>query len=183
MRFLRRRFLIPVAVGCLALGMGASAAADVRIGYIDSARIFQEYKEAQEAQSRFDRKVQGWRDEAAERDKAVGQLRREVQDQSPILSAVKRQEKEEALQRAISDYEKFIQDVWGPGPGGLAVQENERATNEVVAQIRSAVEKIAGDKGLNLVLDSAGGFIIYADKTMDLTNEVLQELVERSGKH
>ena len=152
----------------------ASAAVDLRVGYIDSARIFQEYKDAQEAQQRFDRQVQGWRDEASEKEKQVAQLRGEVRDQAPILSALKRQEKEETLQRAVSDYERFIQDIWGTQ--GKAAQENERATGEVVAQIRAGVEKIATDKNLNLVLDSAGGFIIYAEKSMDLTTQVIQEL-------
>ena len=75
-------------------------AADLNVGYIDSARIFAEYGEAKEAQERFDRQVQGWRDEATEKEKVVAQLRAEVRDQSPILSALKRQEKDEALQRA-----------------------------------------------------------------------------------
>ncbi len=156
----------------------APARAEVRFGYIDSARIFQEYTAAREAQDRFDRQVQGWRDDAAEKEKAVNQLRAEVRDQSPILSALKRQEKEEALQKAISEYERFIQDIWGPQ--GRAAQENERATAEVVQQIRSAVEKVAGDKNLNLVLDSASGFIIYADKTLDVTSDVLTELNTRA---
>lgn len=158
----------------------ASAAPALNIGYIDSSRIFQEYKDAQEAQQRFNRQVDGWRDEATEKEKAVNDLRKEVRDQSPILSAMRRQEKEEALQRAISDYERFIQDIWGPQ--GKAAQENERATGEVVTKIRAAVEKIAGDKGLNLVLDSAGGFIIYADKTLDLTTQVIDELNTGSTK-
>src|SRR5437870_1597949 len=84
---------------------GPVRAADLRIGYIDSARIFQEYKEAQDAQARFDRQMQSWRDEAAEKEKVVKQLRDEVKDQAPILSALKRQEKEEQLQKAISEYE------------------------------------------------------------------------------
>ncbi len=154
------------------------AAAEIKMGYIDSARIFQEYKDAQEAQARFDRQVQGWRDEASDKEKQVNQLRGEVRDQAPILSALKRQEKEEALQRALGDYEHFIQDIWGPQ--GKAAQENERATNEVVTAIRSAVEKIAKQGGLSLVLDAAGGFIIYADKSMDYTSQVLQELNSRS---
>ena len=164
----------------LALLVPAAAfqAANLKIGYIDSARIFQEYADAKESQARFDRQVQSWRDDAAEKEKTVKQLRDEVRDQSPILSALKRQEKEEALQRATSEYEKFIQDTWGPN--GRAAQENERATGEVVAQIRAAVEKIAGDRGLELVLDSAGGFIIYADRSMDLTSLVIQELNSRS---
>jgi len=175
----RRGFLAGAA--CLAgawLVLAAPAGADLRVGYIDSARIFQEYKDAQEAQQRFDRQVQGWRDEAAEKEKVANQLRAEVRDQGPILSALKRQEKEEALQRANSEYEKFIQDTWGPN--GKAALENERATAEVVTAIRAAVEKIAGDKALELVLDAAGGFIIYADRSMDLTPLVIQELNSRS---
>jgi outer membrane protein len=171
-----------VALAVSILVLPAVAAADVKIGYIDSARIFTEYKVAQEAQQRFDRQVQDWRDEAAEKEKLVNQLRTEVRDQAPILSALKRQEKEEALQRAQSDYERFIQEIWGPQ--GRAATENERSTSEVVAQIRTAVEKIATDKNLNLVLDSAGGFIVFADKTMDLTPQVIADLNERaaSGK-
>src|SRR5436309_56226 len=131
-------WLILLAVG---LGCPAIAAADVKIGYIDSAKIFQEYKEAQEAQARFDRQVQGWRDEAADKEKLVNQLRAEVRDQAPILSSLKRQEKEEALQRAVSDYERFIQELWGPQ--GKAAQENARATHTLVSQVRTVVKTIA----------------------------------------
>jgi outer membrane protein len=163
----------------LALCMaGGASAADLKIGYIDSARIFQDFKDAQEAQARFDRQVQGWRDEAAEKEKLVKQLRDEVRDLSPILSSLKRQEKEEALQKAIAEHEQFIQSIWGPQ--GRAAQENERTTHEVVEQIRAVVEKLAGEKGLDLVLDSASGFLIYADKSLDLTGEVVRLLNERS---
>ena len=161
----------------LALGLGLAQpgrAAELRIGYIDSARIFQEYAVAKDAQAQFDRKVEGWRAQSAEKENLVAQLRTEVRDQGPILSTLKRQEKEEALQRAISDYERFLQQIWGPQ--GRAVQENEQATGEVVVQIRTVVEKIASQKGLAMVFDAAGCFILYADRTLDLTSEVLQEL-------
>ena len=157
---------------------GSASAADLRLGYIDSARIFAEYKDAQEAQSRFDRMAQGWREEASEKERLVKQLRDEVRDLSPILSSLKRQEKEEALQKAIAEHERFVQSIWGPQ--GRAAQENERTTHEVVELIRAVVEKIAGDKGLDLVFDSSGGFLIYANKSLDLTSEVIRQLNERS---
>jgi outer membrane protein len=172
-----RRTWTRTAGWLLAATLGFAApgrAADLRIGYIDSARIFQEYSVAKDAQAQFDRKVDGWRAQSAEKEAQVNQLRAEVRDQGPILSALKRQEKEEALQRAVSDYEAFLQQIWGPQ--GRAVTENEQATGEVVAQIRAAVEKIASAKGLVLVFDAASGFILYADRTLDLTNDVLQEL-------
>jgi outer membrane protein len=170
---LRRTGTAAVAAALLVCA-AAPARAELRFGYIDSGRIFTEYKVAQEAQARFDRQVQGWRDEAAERERQVNLLRAEVRDQSPILSSLKRQEKEEALQKAIAEYEKFVQEIWGPQ--GRAAQENDRATADVVQQIRTVVEKIAADRNLNLVLDAASGDIIYADKTLDLTPDVLAEL-------
>ncbi len=177
MRYLQRLRLLGMlglTLGLTLVSTGDVHAADIRFGYIDSSRIFVEYKGAQEAQARFDRQVQGWRDEAVEKEKSVTQLRTEVKDQAPILSALKRQEKEAALQRAITEYEAFINDVWGPQ--GKAQQENERATGDIVAQIRTAVEKVASSKGLEVVLDSAGGFLVYADKTLDLTPDVINEL-------
>ena len=180
MNRLLRRLAWPALMALAALALAAApAAAQIKFGYVDSARLFQEYATAQEAQARFDRQVQGWRDEAAEKQKVVDELRKEVRDQAAILSALRRQEKEEALQRAIADYEKFVQDVWGPN--GRAQQANELATREVVDLIRSAVEKVAVDRDLDLVLDSSHGFIIYAEKSLDLTQDVLQELLARAG--
>lgn len=175
------RVAVTAAATALVLGLGpgvAPAIAQVKLGYIDSAKIFQEYRLAQDAQASFDRQVQGWRSEAAEKQKAVDVLRAEVRDQGPILSSLKRQEREEALQRAISEYERFIQDIWGPQ--GKAATENERSTQEIVSQIRSAVEKIAADRQLDMVFDAASGFIIYADRNLDLTAVVLTELAARS---
>lgn len=173
----RIRRLGAVAGLALACGLGVTSVAfgaSGRLGFIDSGKIFQDYKRAQEAQAQFDRQVQNWRNEAAERQKAVNALRTEVRDQAPILSSLRRQEKEEALQKAIQDYETFIQEIWGPQ--GRAAQENERSTREIVDRIRSVVEKMATDKGLDLVLDAAGGGIIYADRSLDLSAEVVREL-------
>jgi outer membrane protein len=174
----RRLFPLAGVLTALALLATPARAVEGRVGYIDSARIFLEFKDAQEAQARFERQVQGWRDEAAEKEKVVTQLRNEVRDQGPILSALKRQEKDQALQKAISDYEAFIQEIWGQN--GRASTENERATAEVVQLIRAAVEKVASDKGLELVFDSAHGFLVYADRKLDLTPEVLAELNARA---
>jgi outer membrane protein len=159
----------------LALAFAAAPLrAEVKLGYIDSSRIWVEYKDAAESQQRFERQVQGWRDEASEKEKSVTTLRLEARDQGPILSALKRQEKETALQRAVTEYESFIQEVWGPN--GRATQENTRATEEVIQRVRVVVEKLSTQRGLDLVFDASGGFLIFADKALDLTNEVLAEL-------
>ena len=173
--------LAALVMACLAslAGPSANLAAEVKIGYIDSAKIFEQYNAAKEAQQRFDRQVQAWREEAAEKEKAVNALRADLKDQGPILSAPRRQEKEEALQKAIGDYERFIQDIWGPT--GRAATENQRLTGDIVKRIRDVVEKIAAEKAYQLVLDAASGLIIFADKELDLTSQVLAELNAPAG--
>jgi outer membrane protein len=169
-----RRGVALALVSAVLLCTVPTAHAQTRIGYIDSSRIWVEYKDAAEAQQRFERQVQGWRDEAAEKQRMADQLKAELRDQGPVLSALKKQEKESALQRAISDYESFVQEVWGTN--GRAVQENSRATEEIISQVRRVVEKVAASRGMDLVLDAASGFVIYADKQLDMTNDVIAEL-------
>jgi outer membrane protein len=174
-----RRALALTLLLAAALAPRTADAADLNVGYIDSERIFREYADAKDAQARFDRQMQTWREEAKEKEGLVTKLRAEVRDQAPILSALRRQEREEALQKAISEYERFVQQVWGPT--GQAAAENERMTREVVDRIRAAVEKLAGERGLTLVLDAASGFLIYADKSLDLTSEVILALNESAA--
>ncbi|HEY3216518.1 MAG TPA: OmpH family outer membrane protein [Candidatus Eisenbacteria bacterium] len=178
MRLDRSTVPLWIAVTALLLAAASGRAASLRIGFIDSAKIFQGYRVAQEAQQQFDRQVQTWRAEAGEKENLVTKLRAELRDQGPILSALRRQEKEEGLQKAVGEYEKFVQDIWGPQ--GRAVQENERTTREVVNQIRAVVEKLAVEKGLEMVFDAAGGTIIYADRGLDLSADVVKELNARS---
>jgi Skp family chaperone for outer membrane proteins len=146
----------------------------IRIGFVDSQRIFTEYKAAQEAQDRFAREIQAWRTEADDRRKAVDVLRNELKDQNPLLSESARLEKESALQKAVSDYDRFVQDFWGPN--GKIQRLNDEMTREVISKVRDAVELLANRQGYDLVLDAADGNVIFGVKSLDLTQQVLDDL-------
>ncbi|MEO6463282.1 MAG: OmpH family outer membrane protein, partial [Candidatus Eisenbacteria bacterium] len=57
----------------------------VRIGFVDSQRIFDTYRGAQDAQERFTREITSWRTEADERRRALDVLRDELKDQEALL--------------------------------------------------------------------------------------------------
>ena len=158
----------------LAGGAAPARAQNVRIGFIDSQRIFTEYKAAQEAQDRFAREIQSWRTEAEDRRRAVDALRNELKDQDPLLSEAKRLEKESALQKAVSDYDLFVQDFWGPN--GKVQRLNDEITREVISKVRDAVELLANREQYDLVLDAADGNVIFGVKSLDLTQRVLDDL-------
>ena len=103
-------------------------------------------------------------------------LRNELHDQEALLSAEKKLEKETAVQRAVADYDRFVQEFWGPG--GRVGRLNDEMTREVIAKIRDAVETIANREGYDLVLDAADGNVIFGVKSLDLTERVLTELAK-----
>jgi len=172
---MRLRSLAPLlaVLACAALA-GPARAQNVRIGFVDSQRIFNEYKSAQEAQDRFSREIQSWRTEADDRRRQVDELRNELKDQDPLLSEAKKLEKESTLQKAVSDYDRFVQDFWGPN--GKVQRLNDEITREVIGKVRDAVELLANREGYDLVLDAADGNVIFGVKSLDLTQRVLDEL-------
>lgn len=173
----RRAWAAAIVVGvALLLSAPPVEAQIVRIGFVDSQRIFDGYRGAQDAQERFTREITAWRTEADERRRALDVLRDEMKDQEALLSEAKKLEKETAVQRAVADYDRFVQEFWGPG--GRVGRLNDEMTREVITKIRDAVETIANREGYDLVLDAADGNVIFGVKSLDLTDRVLTELAK-----
>jgi Skp family chaperone for outer membrane proteins len=175
-----RRALRLVLAGLAMAGFGLAAtpaaAQNVRLGFVDSQRIFESYRGAQEAQERFGREITAWRTEADERRRALDVLRNEMKDQEALATEAKKVEQESALSKAVSEYDRFVQEFWGPG--GRVQRMNEEMTREVIGKIRDAVETIAYREGYDLVLDAADGNVIFGVKGLDLTDRVLTELAK-----
>jgi len=172
----RAAAVLAVALAGLLPGALPAGAQIVRIGFVDSQRIFDGYRGAQDAQERFTREITAWRTEADERRRALDVLRDELRDQEALLSEAKKLEKETAVQRAVADYDRFVQEFWGPG--GRVGRLNDEMTREVIGKIRDAVETIANREGYDLVLDAADGNVIFGVKSLDLTDRVLTELAK-----
>ena len=169
----RRAVVLAIAFSCLGLPALGSAA-DLKIGFIDSERIFAEYPGTQEAQRSFNREVQDLTKTAKEKKAEIDDLQRKLDAQGPMLSEAKRDEQNQALQKKIADYEAFVQKNWGPQ--GEVSKMNERFLKPIVDRVHKIVTTIGTDEGYTLVLDAADGNIIFGDKTLDLTDRVLDSL-------
>lgn len=163
-------------LGLLLLTAAPAEAQIVRLGFVDSQRIFDSYPGARDAQDRFTREITAWRTEADERRRALDVLKSEAKDQESLLSEPRRLEKETGVQRAVAEYDRFVQEFWGPG--GRVQRLNDEMTREVIGKIRDAVEMIANRESYDLVLDAADGNVIFGVKSLDLTDRVLAELAK-----
>lgn len=172
------RILI-AALGILVhLAAAGSARAEVKIGFINSEDILQEYQGTRTAMDTFNRDVEGWNREATERKRELDELGREISGQAPMLSDEKRREREQDYQRKLTEYDQFVQSIWGPQ--GLVVKRNEEILRPIVARIQTILARIGSEEGFDLILDAADGNIVYADQALDLTSRVLAELNEEA---
>jgi outer membrane protein len=158
----------------LVVGAERGVAQELRVAYIDSERIFQAFQDTQEAQQQFDRELQTWTKDAAEKKREIDEMRTQIESQSRMLSQEKLDEKQAELAKKIADYEDFVQSIWGPN--GKVAQRNTQLTEPIVRKVREVVERIAREQNYTLIFDVANGNIIYGARALDITNDVITEL-------
>ena len=166
-----------VLAGAVALcGWPAGVRADIKIGFIDSDRIFAEYPKTREAQESFNREVQELSKTAKEKKTELDELQRKLDQQGPMLSEAKKDEQNREVQRKMSEYETFVQTNWGPG--GRISKLNEEFLKPIVDRVHAIVAEFGTEEGYSLILDAADGNVVFGDKALDLTDRVLVALRE-----
>jgi outer membrane protein len=164
-----------VLIVCALLLASASVSAEeLKLGYIDSARIFAEYKGTEDAQRSFDQEVATWEEEARVMRAELDSLLQEYQAQSLMLSDALKAEKEQRINEKRTTYETFVQSIWGPE--GKLAEKNSALVQPIVDKINVVLQRIGEEEGFDLVLDAAAGGIVYAADELDLTDRILEEL-------
>src|SRR6266850_932420 len=112
-------------------------ALDLKVGFIDSDRIFAEYQKTREVQEAFNREVQDLSKTAREKKTEIDDLQRKLDQQSPMLSDAKKDEQNKQLQQKIGDYETFVQTNWGPN--GKISKLNEEYLRPIIDRVHNIV--------------------------------------------
>jgi outer membrane protein len=146
----------------------------LKIGYIDSQRIFAEFRETQEAERLYKKEVDQWKAEAAVKEQEIAKLQEELRAQSLMLSEEKQKEKKLELDRKLEEYQRFVSETFGEE--GMAARRNKELTQPIVERINKILERLSEQEGYSLVFDIANANIVYAKKEFDLTERVLEEL-------
>lgn len=165
-----------VALCASLLAASGVRAAELKLGYIDSDRIFQSYEKTKTVQDDFNREVADISKTAREKKTEIDDLQRKLDQQSPMLSEAKRDEQNKQLQTKIGEYEAFVQANWGPN--GKISKLNEEYLRPIIDRVHNIVTVIGTDEGYSLILDAADGNVVFGDRSYDLTDRVLNLLKE-----
>lgn len=158
---------------------GIARPAELKIGYVDTQRINQEFKGAQDINKQLDKEVADWRKQEQDMKHALDSLKADYEKQKLVLSDTRRKDREAEIKTKQDEYESFVQSIWGDK--GKIAERTKELIRPVVEKINTILRKIGEDEGYALILDAADGNVVYAPRKADLTDDVLAELNKEYG--
>ena len=157
------------------LPFGALMAQEIKLGYIDTVKIFAEFKETVDAEAVYKKEVDQWKKQAKDMEDELAKMQEEIQSQSLMLSQEKLAEKKLTYDQKVKEYKDFMTNIFDPETG-QAAKRNKELTQPIVEKINSVIAKIAEQEGYTIIFDAAQGNIVYAKKSIDLTQKVMDAL-------
>lgn len=142
---------------------------------IDSKYILEKVSDYKDAQTKLDNLSKAWQDEIDNKMADVDKMYKGYQAERPMLSDEMRKKREDE----IVAKEKNAKDLQKQrfGYEGDLFKKREELIKPIQDRVYNAVQKMASQKGYDLVLDKAGGItLFYADPRLDRSDDVLKVL-------
>lgn len=167
--------LFPILVMAVMIcAFGANANAQLKMGYVNSDKIFQEYTEWSKAQEDFQTQYNAWDQEAKEMQTELEDMIDEYQRQALILSEEKKKEREAAIESKRQNLDAFTKRIFGPN--GEAERKNNSLVKPLLEKINGAIEQVATEGNYDYIFNSDG--LAYSKQEYDVTDKVLELLEE-----
>ena len=170
-----------VALVAVSTTLLSAQTGSLKVGFVDSDVIFQQYPEAQAIQKKLDATVKSWRDSIDLMTQEYQTKLDEYQKKQALATEQYKQQTEQellGLRQRILDFQndKF-------GQGGELARQQDKLLGPVKEKIIKAIEEVAKEEGFNFVLDRNDQFLIvlYGDSRFDLTFKVLDRLKRGSS--
>ncbi|MCZ7557408.1 MAG: OmpH family outer membrane protein [Bacteroidia bacterium] len=167
---------VSVAAVCLLLLSSAALSQNLKIGYVDSQKIFEGLPEAQAAQKQLDARLQLWQDTLETMSRAFQSDFEAYQAQQGTMSAAAKEQRQQELlrqQQTVTEYQKAKF-----GQGGEATRLRLEVLNPLQKKVLDAIELVAKEEKINFMFDKLedAALLLYADSKFDYTFKVLDRL-------
>ena len=157
-------FVLFVA-GFTLFGVSEGQAAGEKIGYVDLARIFDEYQKTKE----FDKSLESkGAQKQAERDKMVAEVKR-LRDEAELLSAKAKEDKQGAIDEKI----KVLQDFDRNTRDSLR-RERDTMVKDILKEIETVIQDFGKSQGYAFIFNDR--VLVYKSEGSDLTPQVVKAL-------
>jgi outer membrane protein len=170
-----RRSLVRLAAACVALALvvvaGVAAAAEYKIGFVNTERLFREATPAKRAQAKIEK-------EFATRDAEIQKLAKQVRDlqaaldkDGPTMAEGERRNKERDLANQSRDLQRMQREF----REDLNLRRNEELAG-IQERANKVIQQIAEAEKFDLILQDP---VVYASQRIDITDKVIKALADK----
>ena len=163
----------------ITLALASLAFADVKIGYVDSNEIMNNFDEVRQVQADLEKEQRRLESEFNELVYSLDSLKQDYDRQRLLMSDTRRNEKENEIINKEKSVQKFQLDKFGPE--GEIYKTQNQLLKPVLAKIDDAIQKVGSERGYDFILDAMSGALLYALDSHNLTEDVMDELAKATG--
>mgnify|MGYP003381999742 CR=1 FL=1 len=165
----------------LLLFTAASSGQALKLGFVDSQKIFEGLPEAQKVKRELDVKVQVWRDSLETMSKSFQQQYETYQQQQGTMAEAANKARQQELLKMQGEIQEYQQKKFGQDGEAAALQR--RFLAPLKDKVLRAIEEVAKKEKLNFIFDKIeeASLLLWADAKYDYTNLVLDYLKRGSN--
>ena len=153
--------------------------AEIKIGYVDSNEIMNNFEEIRQIQVDLEKEQRRLEGDFNNLVSQLDSLKQDYERQRLLMSETRRKEKENEITNMEKSVQKFQLDKFGP-EGEIYRIQNE-LLKPVLAKIDAAIQKVGSERGYDFILDAMSGALLYALDSHNLTEDVMDELAKATG--
>lgn len=170
--------LVMLALGLLFLMSGMANAQQVNaiaVGVVDVQAIMQKSKAGQNIQSQLDDKRKEYQSQISSKETGLRDKEKGILDQKDSLSEAEFTKQRKAFEQDVLEAQKMVQDNKRSLEDGFG-----NALAQLHDEVRETIAAVAKERKYAMVLSNDA--VIIAEKSMDITDEVIEDLDKRITK-
>ena len=154
----------------------------IKIGYVNSAKVLQEFSEAQDAQKKLDAMGAQWQGELDRMDREFQQKYDDFQKKEPLLKEDEKRQQRENLVALQQKGLQFRQSKFG-NTGELAAA-TDSLLRPIKQKVMRVIEQVAKENKLQFMFDRNDQILVllYGESRFDFTFKVIDRLKTGSSK-
>jgi outer membrane protein len=153
----------------------------LKIGYVNSAKVLQEFPEAMEAQQKLDQMGKQWQGELETMDKSFQDKYQEFQKKEALLNEQEKRTQRDDLLQLQQKGVQFRQLKFG-ADGELAVM-TDSLLRPIKQKVMKVIESVAKEQKIQFMFDRNEQILVllYGETKFDYTNLVIDKLKRGTG--
>jgi outer membrane protein len=145
----------------------AAGAADFKIGVVDSSDILGKSADGKKIQDILKRKSDELGRDLQKQDQEIGRMVEDFRKQATLMKEEAKKKRQEELSKRASEFQRRVQDA-----DKQLAQLEQKEKEPLLKKLQDAVNAVAQEEKLDLVLDRRLSGLLFFNNKLDITEKV-----------